>query len=563
MSIVGKPGSESGRPDGRVNRRRFLQSATALAVTAAISRGAKAERAAPLGQPHGRSWEQFEFELNEITISGLQRGMVEGRYTARSVVELYLSRIDAMDLAGPALRSILEVNPDVLAAADALDAERKAGKVRGMLHGVPVLLKDVIDTADRMHTTAGSLALMGSFAPRDAFIAERLRAAGAILLGKTNLSEWSNARSTRATGGWSARGGLTKNPYALDRTACGSSSGTGVAVAANMGAIGVGAETDGSISCPASANSLVGIKPTVGLLSRSGVIPISFSFDTAGPIARTVTDAAILLGALTGIDPRDDATTASQGHALTDYTKSLNKGALKGARIGVLRRDLSETSPVSGVFAESLKAMQSAGAILTDVVDLPTFEDLLIPKAIVLLCELKDSMRDYLSERSPDEPHKSLADLIRFNEQNPDLEMKWFGQEFFETAERTRGRETPDYPSALERCQTMTRTMGLDRALGEQQLDAIVSLAANVPFTADLLTGDHPMVRNSFLSAVAGYPRVTLPAGFVHGLPVGISFMGAAWSEPRLIGLAYAFEQLVQARQVPRFHVTAIFDKDG
>jgi amidase len=556
MSSDDKRSAESGRLDDPLTRRRFFQSAAAFGVAATFSHRIGAQDVASQYRLPGWTQSPREFELNEITIGAMQRAMVEGRYTARSIVELYRARIEALDHAGPTLRSVLESNPDALAAAEALDAERKAGKVRGPLHGVPVLLKDVVDTADKMHTTAGSFALMGSFAQRDAFIVERLRAAGAIVLGKTNLSEWSNARSTHATSGWSARGGLTKNPYALDRTACGSSSGTGVAIAANLGTIGIGVETDGSIACPASANSLVGIKPTVGLWSRAGLIPVTYSFDTAGPLARTVTDAAILLGALTGMDPRDPATRASNGHARSDYTAALDKGALKGARIGVLRRDVSEHSPVSGVFAESLKAMQSAGAILVDV-DLPTFDDLLIPKGVVLLCELKDSMRAYLSNRPLNEPHRSLADLIRFNERNPELEMKWFGQEFFEVAESTRGRETPDYRPALERCQTLTRTMGLDRALGEQRLDAIVSLAANVPFTSDLLTGDHPMVRNSFLSAVAGYPRVTVPAGFVRGLPVGISFKGGAWSEFRLIGLAYAFEQTVHARQRPQFRMTA------
>ena len=545
-----------------MNRRRFLESATALGVTAAFGRRVDGHPVVFPEEPLGQPLEQSSFELNEITIGALQQGMVRGRYTARSVVELYLHRINALDHTGPKLRAILEVNPDALAIADALDAERRAGKVRGPLHGVPILLKDVVDTADKMHTTAGSFALMESFPSRDAFIADRLRAAGAILLGKTNLSEWSNARSTHATNGWSARGGLTKNAYVLDRTACGSSSGTGVAVAANLGTIGIGVETDGSIACPAAANSLVGIKPTVGLWGRSGLVPVSYSFDTPGPVARTVTDAAILLGALTGIDPRDEATRASQGHALTDYTTALDKGALKGARIGVLRGDVSEKSPVSAVYAESLTVMQSAGAILIDDIELPTFEDLQIPKAIVLLCELKDALREYLSQRSSERP-QSLADVIRFNEQNADLEMQWFGQEFFETAERTSGRETRDYQPALSRCQSLTRELGLDRVMREGQLDAVVALAANLPFTTDLLTGDHPIVRNSFLSAVAGYPRITVPAGFVRGLPVGISFMGTAWSEPRLIGLAYAYEQMVHARQVPHFLPTADLEPDS
>jgi amidase len=557
MSNAGSSRDDSGSSDRRINRRGFLQNATALGVTMAFGNRAGTMGLESLETQPRAPLSQSSFELNEVTISALQRGMAQGRYSARSVVELYLQRIAALDHAGPKLRALLEVNPDAIALANALDRERKAGKVRGPLHGIPVLLKDVVDTADQMHSTAGSLALMGSIPTRDAFIAERLRSAGAILLGKTNLSEWSNSRSTHATNGWSARGGLTKNAYVLDRTACGSSSGTGVSIAANLGAIGIGVETDGSIACPASANSLVGIKPTVGLVSRSGLIPVTYSFDTAGPIARTVTDAAILLGVLAGVDPRDPATSASQGRALTDYTKALDKAALKGARIGVLRRDLAEHSPVSGVLADSLNALRSAGAILSDNLELPTFEDLQIPKAVVQLCELKDAIREYLSQRPAAEKHRTLADLIRFNEQNAEQELKWFGQEFFETAETTKGRETRDYQPALARCYSLTRTMGLDRVLGEKKLDAVVSLAANVPFTTDLLTGDHPIVRNSFVSAIAGYPRITVPAGFVRGLPVGISFMGAPWTESRLIGLGFAFEQLVHARQVPRFLPTA------
>jgi len=549
-----------------IDRRRFLESVAVVGVGAAAVGWPPDARAALPSQseagPVRLESPATDFELNEITIAALQKAMAEGHYTARSVVELYLRRIDAIDRAGPVLRSVLEVNPDAFALADALDAERAAGKVRGPLHGIPVLLKDVVDTADRMHTSAGSLALMASFAPRDAFIVERLRTAGAVILGKTNLSEWSNARSTRATSGWSARGGLTKNPYVLDRTACGSSSGTGVAIAANLATVGIGVETDGSIACPSSANCLVGIKPTVGLWSRSGLIPVSYSLDTAGPMARTVTDAAILLGALTGIDTRDLATDASEGHALADYTAALDEDALKGARIGVLRRDMESNSPLASLIHESLGALESAGAILVDDFSLPSVEELQVPKAVVLLCELKDAMRDYLRQRGPDEPHKSLTDLIRFNRQNADLEMTWFGQEFFETADTTNGRETQDYRPALARCRSLTRTMGLDRVLGEHQLDAIVGVAANPPFTSDLLTGDYPVVRNSSLSAVSGYPRVTVPAGFVHGLPVGLSFMGSAWSEARLIGLAYAFEQAVRGREAPHFRPTAVLDKD-
>lgn len=543
-----------------MNRRRFVQNATTIGATLALGNRLRADAEAapilPFAEPAGQS----SFELSEITIRALQRAQLEKRHTARSIVELYLQRIDALDQDGPELRSIIELNPDALEIAAKLDAERRAGKVRGPLHGIPVLLKDVVDTADRMHTTAGSLALMGSFAVRDAFIAERLRAAGAVILGKTNLSEWSNARSPHASSGWSARGGLTKNAYVLDRTACGSSSGTGVAIAANLAAIGVGVETDGSIACPASANSLVGIKPTVGLVSRSGLIPVTYAFDTAGPLTRTVTDAAIMLSVLAGVDPRDPATAASKGRERTDYTVGLDKGALKATRLGVLQRDLAENSLVHGVLVDALKAIQSAGAQLVNEVEVPTFEDLQIPKAIVQVCELKDALREYLRQRGPTEPHKSLADLIRFNKQNAQREMKFFGQEIFEMAEGSRGREAPEYRQALERSQSYTRAH-LDRAFSELRLDAIVSLAADVPFTTDLLTGDHPMVRNSFLAAIAGYPRVTVPAGFVYGLPVGISFIGPAWSEAKLIRLSYAFEQMMNARRIPHFLPTANFDR--
>jgi amidase len=545
-----------------VGRRRFFR--TAAVAGLAISVRDRADAATPSATsapaPRRLIGTEPDFELSEITLQELQKAMSEGHYTARSVTELYMRRIDSIDRAGPTLRSVLEVNPDALRIADDLDKERKAGKVRGPLHGVPVLLKDVVDTADRMHTTSGSLALMGSFALRDAFIAEKLRAAGAILLGKTNMSEWSNGRSTRATSGWSARGGLTKNPYVLDRTACGSSSGTGVSIAANLATIGIGVETDGSIACPASANALVGIKPTVGLWSRSGLIPLSTSFDTPGPMARNVTDAAILLGALTGVDPRDLATEASRGHAQADYTPALDPASLKGARIGVLRRDMESNSPVTAHFEQTIATMRDAGATIVDDFDLPSIEQLQIPKAVVLLCELKDGIRDYLRARGPEEKHRNLADLIRFNRENADAEMKWFGQEFFETADSTAGRETPDYRPALAQCRTLARTMGLDRVLGELQLDALVGVAASPPFASDLINGDHPVVRNSSLSAVAGYPRVTVPSGFIHNLPVGLSFMGAPWSEARLIGLAYAFEQAMIGRKPPTFLPTSVMD---
>lgn len=549
---------ETVQRDG-MNRRGFLQSFAAAGVALA-ARGATTAEAAEATHAGTRTAIP-DFELNEITIAELQEAFASGRHTARSVTELYLRRIDSIDRAGPVLRSIIEVNPDAMRIADAMDAERKAGKVRGPLHGVPVLVKDVVDTADRMLTTAGSLALMGSFAARDAFIVERLRSAGAVILGKTNLSEWSNVRSTRSTSGWSARGGLTKNPYVLDRTACGSSSGAGVSIAANLATIGIGVETDGSIACPSSANCLVGIKPTVGLWSRSGLIPISYSQDSAGPMARTVTDAAILLGALAGEDPRDPATRNTADHGQRDYTAALDARALRGARIGVIRRENELDRQLVALFEESVEAMRAAGAVIIDDFALPSMEELQRPETMVLICEFKDAIGEYLALRGPEEKHRTLADLIQFNKDNADLEMPWFGQEWFEASQETQGRETQQYRAALEQCRRLSRVQGLDRVLGEHQLDALVGIAASPPFASDLILGDRPIVRNTSLSAVAGYPRITVPAGFIHGLPVGVSFMGGPWSEARLLGLAYAFEQQVNARQAPHFLPTATADK--
>jgi amidase len=541
-----------GRDPSALGRREFLHSA--LGVAAALHLAPdfwSGESIRHSLRPPAQ--DPFPFELNEITIDAMQRAMAEGKYTARSATELYLRRIDQIDRRGPQLRSVIETNPEALAIADALDQERRAGRVRGPLHGIPVLVKDVVDTADRMRTTAGSLALAGSFAPRDAFIIRQLRQAGAIILGKTNMSEWSNVRSTRATSGWSARGGLTKNPYVLDRTACGSSSGAGAATAANLAVVGVGAETDGSIACPASANALVGIKPTLGLISRSGLIPVSYSQDTAGPIARTVTDAAILLGVLAGVDPNDGATASSASRAIADYTKSLDRGALKGARIGVIRRQRETDPALDTILDESVALLASEGAVIVRNFEIPSLDELQGPETFVLICEFKDAIRDYLATRGPDEPHRSLADLIRFNEENAEIEMAWFGQDWFEASEKTQGRRTDRYQEALAACRKLSRTDGLDRVLGAHKLDALVGLAATAPFMSDLVSGDRPIVRNTSLSAVSGYPRITLPAGFIHGLPVGLSFMGGAWSEPRLLGIAFAFEQASKVRRAPQF----------
>lgn len=543
------------------DRRQFLQALAGVGVAGWSGGVASIPSAASiLAVPAPSVPAQTAFVLGEMTVAGLQQAYAQRRFTAEQVVELYLARIAVIDHAGPTLRSLIELNPDALAIARRLDTERAAGHLRGPLHGIPVILKDVIDTADEMNTTAGSLALLGSRPTRDAYIVERLRAAGAILLGKSNLSEWSNCRSTKATSGWSARGGLTRNPYVLDRTACGSSSGTAAAISANLAMLGVGVETDGSISCPASANGLVGIKPTVGLLSRSGIIPISSSQDSAGPLTRTVTDAAILLGVMGGVDGRDIA-TEDPARPQVDYVKGLDKGALKGARIGVQRIASDTGSPVAAVLMEALDLMKAAGATIVEELELPSIEEIQRAEVVVLLCEFKDLIREYLAARGPGERHRSLADLIRFNIENAETELRWFGQEWFEAAEVTNGRLTPDYRPALARCRTLTRTLGIDKAIADHQLDAIVLIAAGPAFSSDLLNGDHPMLTGSSLSAVAGYPRVTVPAGDVLGLPVGISFTGPAWSEARLLALAYAFEQAKPARAIPRFLPTLDFDR--
>ena len=546
-----------------IDRRRFLQSVGAMGAVGVF--GGRSSRV-PDEFLVPRSFQgpgtgQSSFVLHEMSVSALQRAYAEKRYSTEEVVDLYLKRIDQVDRAGPMLRAVIETNPDAHAIARELDKERAAGRIRGPLHGVPILLKDVIDTADRMHTTAGSLALLGSFPRRDAFIVERLRAAGAVILGKTNMSEWSNCRSTNGTSGWSARGGLTRNPYVLDRTAGGSSSGTGAAVSANLTMLGIGAETDGSIEYPASANGLVAVKPTVGLCSRSGVIPISFSQDTPGPFARTVHDAALLLGALTGVDGRDPATDASQRRSMTDYVSTLDAGALKGARIGVLRVPLDEMTSVAPAFATALEAIKSAGATLVEDLSLPPLDELRRAEVLVLLCEFKDAIREYLGTRGPEERHRSLADLIRFNNENAEEELRWFGQEWFEAAEVTTGMATPDYHRALAMCRQFSRTNGIDKTIADHQLDAIVSMAAGPAFSSDLLNGDHAMLTGSSYIAVAGYPRVTVPAALVSGLPLGISFAGLAWTEARLLSLAYAFEQATHARVAPRFFPTANFDR--
>ena len=493
-----------------------------------------------------------------MTIATLQEGMRSGRWTARKLCELYLDRIDKLDRSGPTLRSVIEVNPDALAIADALDAERRAGNVRGALHGIPVVIKDNIDTADRMQTTAGSLALVGAKPPRDAFVAGRLRAAGAVILGKTNLSEWANFRSTHSTSGWSGRGGHCRNPYALDRNPCGSSSGTGAAVAANFAAVGVGTETDGSIVCPSAANSLVGIKPTVGLVSRAGIIPIAHSQDTAGPMARTVTDAAILLGALAGADPRDPATAAGAGKASADYTRFLDAGGLKGARIGVPREKLFGYSAAADkLVGDAIEVMRGLGAEIVDPADIPHLGDYDDAEFTVLLYEFKADLEAYLADLGPAAPMHTLADLIAFNDKHRREEMPYFGQEIFERAE-TKGPLTDDaYVEAAARCRRLSRTEGLEVVLAEHKLDALLAPTGGPPWTTDLVNGDHFLGASSTPAAVSGHPSITVPAGYVFGLPVGLSLIGKPWDEGTLIRLAYAYEQAAKVRKPPTFLATA------
>ena len=493
------------------------------------------------------------FPLEEATIEELRAGMEAGKYTARAIAELYLNRIEEIDQNGPTLRAVLEVNPDALRMADQLDKERQQGTLRGPLHGIPVMLKDNIDTDDQMETTAGSLALVGSKVPQDAWVTQKLREAGAVILGKTNLSEWANFRSERSSSGWSGRGGQTKNPYALDRNPCGSSSGSGVAVSANLCAVAIGTETNGSIVCPATTNGIVGIKPTVGLVGRSGIIPISHTQDTAGPMARTVTDAAIVLGTLTGTDPRDAVTQESEGQAKTDYTPFLKKDGLQGARLGVSRSHMGFHEQVDALMEAAIDVMRQQGATVVDI-------DELIPDGAignagyqVLLYEFKDDLNKYLATLGAGAPVKTLSDLIAFNEAHTDKEMPYFRQEIMLKAEAKGDLDSPEYQKALAKIRRLSRDEGIDKALKAQQLDAIIAPTGGPAWPTDLVTGDHFLGGSSSPAAMAGYPNITVPMGFVHSLPVGISFFASAYSEPTLLKLAYAYEQATQHRRAPAF----------
>lgn len=495
-------------------------------------------------------------ELEELTIGAMQEAMRSGSTTSQALTEAYLRRIESLDRGPNGLRSMIELNPDALAIAEALDAERRGGRLRGPMHGIPIVIKDNIDTGDRMHTTAGSLALAESIAARDAHVVRRLREAGAVLLGKTNLSEWANIRSTHSTSGWSARGGLTRNPYALDRNCCGSSSGTGAAIAASLAAVGVGTETDGSIVCPSSSCGLVGLKPTLGLISRSGIIPIAHSQDTAGPMARTVTDAAILLGAMTGADSLDAVTAGSPRHVQPDYTKFLDAGALRGARIGVARKYFGFNDHVDRLMAGALDAIRQLGATIVDPADMETTGKYDDTELEVLLYELKADLNVYLSGLAPNVKTRSLADVIRFNEEHRELEMPFFGQELFERAEKKGPLSSEAYRKALAKNHLLSRKLGIDALLAKHRLDAVVAPTGGPVWPSDLVNGDHYGGGYSTASAVAGYPHITVPAGSVLGLPVGLSFFAGAWSEPRLLGYAYAFEQATKARRKPDYRTT-------
>jgi amidase len=539
-----------------INRRGFLTVATLGTAAATLTRPLAAALSAPAA-PEQAGGGAVMSDGEELTIAELQERMSSGKGTARSTAELYLARIAALDKRGPAINAVIELNPDALAIADALDRERREKGARGPLHGIPVLIKDNIDTADKMHTTAGSLALADNIALRDSFVAQKLREAGAVILGKTNLSEWANFRSTHSTSGWSGRGGQTKNPYVLERNPCGSSSGTGAGIAANFAAAGVGSETDGSVVCPSSACGLVGIKPTLGLVSRSGIIPIAHSQDTAGPMARTVRDAAILLGALTGIDDSDPITLKSRGKALTDYTKFLDTDGLRGARIGVARQYFGFNDRVDKLMNDAIVVLENLGATIVDRADMATSGKYDETESEVLSYEFKADLNKYLASCNPAVKSRTLADLIRFNEEHAAEEMPYFGQELFVKAQKRGPLTSEAYKKALAKNHRLSRKEGIDAVLAKHKVEAIIAPTGGPVWPTDLVNGDHFTGGYSTASAVAGYPHITVPAGFAYGLPVGLSFFAGAWTEGTLIKFAYAYEQATKFRKAPRYLATA------
>lgn len=516
-----------------IDRREFLITGSTAAASIWAAKGVRGSVA--------------DIELEEATVTGLQSAMASGQTTARKTAEAYLTRIADIDRK---LNSVIELNPDALSIADQADRERKAGKVRGPLHGIPVLLKDNIDTADKMKTTAGSLALADAPPPKqDAFLVKQLRDAGAVILGKTNLSEWANFRSTKSSSGWSGRGGQTHNPYILDRNPCGSSSGSGAAIAASLATIAVGTETDGSIICPSSTCGIVGIKPTLGLVSRSGVIPIAHSQDTAGPMCRTVADASALLTVLAGTDPSDAITVAAASNK-TDYTKFLQRDGLRGMRIGIGRQYFGRNAKVDKLIEPHLQVLKDGGATLVDV-EFPKLRNFDDAEFEVLLYEFKEDLNKYLAGRGG--PNKTLADLIDFNNKHAEKELPYFGQEIFVQAQDKGDLNDRAYRIALLQSKLMTQEQGIDGVMDKEKLDAIVAPSGGVAWATDLISGDCGVFESSSLAAVAGYPNITVPAGYIQGLPAGLSFFGKAFTEGKLIKVAYAFEQATKARRPPQF----------
>lgn len=536
-----------------LDRRQFLRGGATAAAAVSLAALPTQAQAAP-----SRFQDPGPTDLLEVTIAELQARMAAGRLTARELVQQYQARIGAIDRRGPAINAVLQLNPDAEDIATALDRERREHGPRGPLHGIPLLLKDNIDTHDRMHTTAGSLALLGSTPPLDATAAGRLRAAGAVLLGKLNMSEWANFRSTNSSSGWSGRGGQCLNPYALDRTPCGSSSGSGAAVAANLCAAALGTETDGSILCPSGTNMVVAIKPTLGLTSRAGVIPIAHSQDTIGPFGRTVADAATVLGAMVGVDARDAATAASAGKFFTDYRPFLDPHGLQGARIGVIRHVFAGfQDKVDAIYNQAIAAMAQAGAIIVDPADLPDAQEIASSpdELTVLLFEFKEDLNTYLAQRGDPQIH-TLQDLIAFNESHAALELPFFGQEIFQLAQAIDLNDSATiarYQQALDHDHHLGRDQGIDAVLQQFNLDALVAPTNPVPWKIDLLDGDHDLGGSSTPTSLAGYPAINVPAGFSFGLPIGITFMGTAWSEPTLLKLASGFEAVTHARRPPTF----------
>ncbi|MCA8831067.1 amidase [Hymenobacter pini] len=539
-----------------MNRRFFLRtgSLAGLAfstVSLSACSGSPDKAATDTGAPDAAPGPDSSFELHEATVADLQEKMKSGQLTARRITELYLQQIDKLDKAGPRLHAVLLTNPEALKLADQLDEERKNGKVRGPLHGIPVLVKDNINTADQQPTTAGSLALAGHRAQQDAFIVQKLRAAGAIVLGKTNLSEWANFRSTRSTSGWSSVGGQTKNPYILDRTPSGSSSGSGAAAAANLCALAIGTETDGSIVSPASCCGLVGLKPTVGLWSRSGIIPISATQDTAGPMTRTVRDAAMLLGALAGEDGQDAVTKESVGKGQADYTTFLKPDGLKGKRLGVEKNHLKGSSDAIALFKEALEVLKAQGATLVEVEVEKLTDPLGEAEYDVLLYEFKDGVNNYLATAGAGV--KTLTDVIRFNTENKAKAMPFFQQEILESSDKLEGLSSPKYQAALRKSHEGAKA-ALDGVLRQQKLDGIVAITNAPARCIDLINGDGGGGPGfSSPAAMAGYPHITVPMGQAHGLPVGLSFVGGAYQEGPLLALAYAYEQASKKRKAPEF----------